>query len=162
MLFPYLCKNFSNMFSKPCEYAIRATIYIFNQTHDKDTKVGIKEVATEIQSPEPFTAKILQTLSRQGIVSSTKGPNGGFYLTSQQGKASLFEIMQAVEGPKILRGCILGLERCDEDHPCPLHEEYKGIKAKMLRMLSTNTIESLSTKITAGDAFLISMTEIMQ
>ncbi|MCB0485648.1 MAG: Rrf2 family transcriptional regulator, partial [Flavobacteriaceae bacterium] len=67
------------MFSKACEYAIRATLYISIKSIE-GSRLGIKEIAKEIDSPEPFTAKILQTLSREGIISSIKGPNGGFFL----------------------------------------------------------------------------------
>ena len=65
------------MFSKTCEYAIRATIYIAEQSN-LDRRVGIKDIAKAIDSPEPFIAKILQQLSKDQIIESVKGPSGGF------------------------------------------------------------------------------------
>lgn len=59
------------MFSKTCEYAIRAMIFI-SQKSDEGVRVGIKEISKGIDSPEHFIAKILQNLSRKGLVSSYK------------------------------------------------------------------------------------------
>ena len=142
------------MFSKTCEYAIRAIIYIYNTSTLCECKVGIKEIATEIQSPEHFTAKILQLLSRHEIVSSTKGPNGGFFMNHQQGQLNLLEIVKAVDGSRVFTGCVLGLSHCDETKPCPIHNQYKPIRDDMKEMLTTTTIESLATKLELGLAFL--------
>lgn len=142
------------MFSKTCEYAIRAIIYIYNKSTVCDCKVGIKEIATEIQSPEHFTAKILQLLSRHEIVSSTKGPNGGFYMSTHQGQLNLLEIVKAVDGSRVFTGCVLGLSQCDETKPCPIHNEYKPIRDKMKAMLTNTNVESLATKLEDGLAFL--------
>ena len=68
------------MFSKSCQYGLRASIFIAQQSAlYKDKKVGLKAVADAINSPEPFTAKILQLLSKNGVVDSTRGPYGGFF-----------------------------------------------------------------------------------
>lgn len=142
------------MFSKTCEYAIRAIIYIYNKSNLCECKVGIKEIATEIQSPEHFTAKILQLLSRQEIVSSMKGPNGGFYMNARQGQLNLLEIVKAVDGPHIFTGCVLGLSQCSETKPCPIHDQYKPIRDNMKGMLSSTTVESLATKLDGGLVFL--------
>lgn len=142
------------MFSKTCEYAIRATVYIYNRYYKEKTNISIDDISENIQSPRHFTAKILQTLSRQNIISSTKGPNGGFYLTPQQGKTSLLEVVRAMDGPKLLTGCLLGLEQCDEHYPCPMHEQYKPIKDSLLQILSSNTIENVAARLSENDTFL--------
>ena len=67
------------MFSKTCEYAIRALIFIAHKSKG-GLKTGIKEISAGIDSPAHFIAKILQDLSRRGLVQSMKGPTGGFYL----------------------------------------------------------------------------------
>lgn len=79
------------MFSKACEYAIRAVIYISIRSI-AGSKLSIKEIAKEIDSPLHFTAKILQTLSREGIISSIKGPNGGFYINQKQSPSPLMPL----------------------------------------------------------------------
>lgn len=142
------------MFSKTCEYAIRAVIYIYKKSVECQCKVSVKDIATDIHSPEHFTAKILQTLSRQGIISSMKGPTGGFYMDIQQGHMNLLEVVRAIDGSRIFMGCVLGLSRCDESMPCPIHEEYRPIRDNMLQMLKSTTIEHLATKLDAGLVFL--------
>ena len=65
------------MFSKSCEYGIRATIFIATQSY-LNNRTGIKDIAKKIDSPEAFTAKILQILVKANIIHSTKGVGGGF------------------------------------------------------------------------------------
>ncbi len=66
------------MFSKTCEYALRALMYIAQKTKD-GARLSVVDVANDINSSEYFMAKILQQLAKKGFVSSAKGPNGGFF-----------------------------------------------------------------------------------
>src|SRR5690606_34150194 len=122
------------MFSKTCEYAIRAMIFIAQKTKE-GRRVGIKEIAKGIDSPEHFIAKILQELSRKGLLQSAKGPNGGFYLDENSLDQPLADIVRAVDGDKIFQGCGLGLKQCSESHPCPIHHDFKKIRKGLLEML---------------------------
>lgn len=101
------------MFSKTCEYAIRALILIAQKSKN-GYKTGIKEIAESIDAPEPFIAKILHDLSKKGLVQSLKGPAGGFFLDKGSLKNSLADIVKAVDGDKIFSGCGLGLHYCSE------------------------------------------------
>ena len=137
------------IFSKTCEYAIRAVFFIAHSTV-KGTRVGIKEIATGIGSPEFFLAKILQDLSRKRLISSTKGPNGGFYLSEQDAQRPLSDIVEAVDGDGLFRGCALGLAQCSEINPCPLHEEFKEIRSKIHQMLKNTTINNFNEELMTG------------
>ena len=86
------------MFSKACEYGIRAILYIARKSKD-GTRVGIREISKAIDSPEPFMAKFLQSLSRKGLVLSIKGPSGGFYMENVHRRISLADIVVAIDGP---------------------------------------------------------------
>lgn len=130
------------MFSKSCQYAIRAIIYISIQSK-RENKVGIKEVSNEIDSPEHFTAKILQKLSKKNFIRSSKGPNGGFYLEEEDMNISLIDIVKEIDGDQLFVGCGLGLKNCSDSHPCPIHEDYKKIKAKLIYMLENYKIGML-------------------
>jgi Rrf2 family protein len=139
------------MFSKTCEYAIRAVIFIAQKSKDGG-KVGIKEIAKGIDSPESFIAKILQDLSRQGLVQSTKGPNGGFFLDKNNLRYSLADVVRAIDGDKLFSGCGLGLKMCSESKPCPIHDEFKKIRGQISAMLENARIgefnEALEQKLT--------------
>jgi Rrf2 family protein len=141
------------MFSKTCEYAIRAVIFIAQKTVD-GSRVGIKEVAYGIDSPEHFIAKILQELSRKGIIQSQKGPAGGFYLDAQSRKHTLADIVQLIDGDQIFSGCALGLKQCSEAKPCPLHSEFKKIREAISKMLQSTHVGEFSDQLTQKLVFL--------
>jgi Rrf2 family iron-sulfur cluster assembly transcriptional regulator len=141
------------MFSKSSEYAIRAAIYIAAEGK-KDKKVGISEICEHILAPQHFTAKILQVLSRNRIISSQTGVNGGFFLDKQQGAIQLIEIVKAVEGDHLFSGCGLGLKECSETEPCPLHQQFKTIRSGLVSMMEKATIEGMAKKLKKGNGFL--------
>lgn len=141
------------MFSKPCEYGIRAMILIA-QRSQRGERVGIKEISKGIACPEPFMAKILQTLSRQGLVSSIKGPHGGFYIGNKSERVSIADIVTAIDGDQLFTGCGLGLKACNEKKPCPIHYEFKEVRSQLKTMLSKATVEEFSDSLAQGLVFL--------
>lgn len=142
------------MFSKACEYAIRATIFIAGQSM-KGLKAGQKEIAQAIEGPEAFTAKTLQKLSRSRVVSSDKGPNGGFYLSPQQlNDICLIHIVEAIDGNEMFHACGLGLKACNSQRPCPVHFQYKKVRDGLLHMLTTTNVRDLAMDLKKGEAFL--------
>jgi Rrf2 family protein len=141
------------MFSKTCEYAIRAVLFIAQKSSD-GRRVGIKEIAKGIDSPEHFIAKILQDLSRHGLVQSQKGPTGGFYLDKPALNNTLADIVREVDGDKIFSGCSLGLKQCSETKPCPLHEEFKKIRKDIFEMLQKAKLGEFNTQLEEELLFL--------
>ncbi|MEX6690987.1 Rrf2 family transcriptional regulator [Danxiaibacter flavus] len=141
------------LFSKTCEYGIRAAVYIASQ-HDKDYKIGITEICEKIEAPRHFTAKILQILTREGLVSSQKGVNGGFFMDEEQMNRPLIALVEAVEGTEALSRCGLGLRACSEKEPCPLHNKYKAIRTNIASMLTGITIGDMAKKLQKGSSFL--------
>jgi len=141
------------MFSKTCEYAIRAMIFIAQKTKEGN-RIGIRDIAKGIDSPEHFIAKILQELSRKGLVQSAKGPNGGFYLDAHSMKQSLADIVRAVDGDKIFQGCGLGLRQCSETHPCPIHHEFKSVRKQLFQMLEKARVGTFTEALETSMAYL--------
>lgn len=142
------------MFSKACEYGIRATIHISHQSR-QGKRVSLKEVAKAIDSPVAFTAKILQSLANNNIVLSTKGPAGGYEIPEgEQSRIAVYQIVKAIDGEKTYNGCGLGLKQCNEQKPCPLHFKFKAIRDDLKNMLQTTTIEELADGLHEGMAFL--------
>lgn len=128
------------MFSKTCEYAIRALIFISQKSKD-GSRIGIKDISAGIDSPEYFIAKILQDLSRKGFVQSAKGPNGGFFMDEQNLEQSIADIVREIDGDKLFSGCGLGLKECSEAHPCPIHNDFKQIRQEIKEMLENSKIK---------------------
>ncbi|WP_178987268.1 RrF2 family transcriptional regulator [Winogradskyella schleiferi] len=142
------------MFSKACEYGIKAAIFIaVNSTENK--RVTPKEIAAEIDSPQAFTAKILQALVRHGVVKSVRGAYGGFEMDKDKiATTKLSQIVYAIDGDNIYSGCGLGLHTCDENHPCPVHDKFKLIREELKDMLENTTLEQLALDIKSGVSFL--------
>ena len=128
---------------------MRAVFFIAHRTAGGG-RVGIKEIAAGIDSPEHFLAKILQDLSRRGIVQSAKGPTGGFYMDQQALKRPLSQVVEAIDGNGIFTGCGLGLQYCSEVNPCPIHHEFKTIRDQIHKMLLNTTIEDFNEDLNLG------------
>lgn len=142
------------MFSKACEYAIKAGVFIATETQ-KGNRCSLKTIAAEIDSPEAFTAKILQQLSRNNLIVSTIGSHGGFEMDIRKAKANkLSMIVELFDGNTIYKGCGLGLKHCSEVKPCPMHDHFKKIREELREMLENTTVYDLSRKIENGNGFL--------
>lgn len=141
------------MFSKACQYGIKAVIYIWVQSLS-EARVGAKEIAVHVDAPEPFTAKILQDLVRKKIVGSQKGPNGGFYVDKSHEKFTLKDLVSAIDGDGLFSGCSLGLKECSEENPCPLHSEIKKVRSHVLEMLTKKTLRELALEVNNGETVL--------
>lgn len=128
------------MFSKTCEYAIRALVYIAQQSRGGN-KIGVKKIAIEIDSPEHFIAKILQKLRKKEFVKSMMGPNGGFYIEEKGLESTLAEIVIEIDGDDLFKSCGMGLKECSEQRPCPIHKDYKHIKKDIQFMLESYQIK---------------------
>ena len=142
------------MFSKACEYGIKATIFIAKNSYE-GRRVNPKEISKEIDSPQAFTAKILQALVRHKVINSVKGAYGGFEINKDAiPNIKLSQIVNAIDGDAIYKGCGLGLETCDENHPCPVHDKFVEIRGGLRSMLETTTLEELALNLKNGNAFL--------
>lgn len=140
------------MFSKATEYALRATIYIA-QKSSTENKLSLDDIATAIGSPRAFTAKIMQVLTKDNkIISSTRGPNGGFYISDKAKEQPLIAILRCMNERDIIDKCVLGLKKCSEKDPCPLHYQYKTIKADLLGLFDSKSIQQLANEIEDGNA----------
>ncbi|MCB0497840.1 MAG: Rrf2 family transcriptional regulator [Cyclobacteriaceae bacterium] len=142
------------MFSKACEYGIRAVVFIASQSV-QSRKVSLKEVAKEIDSPESYTSKILQKLVKSEVILSEKGPTGGFSIDYQKlNSIKLERVVVAIDGDQIFKGCGLGLKQCNANMPCPLHDKFKEVRDKLQNLLETTTVLELAEKIEYGLGFL--------
>lgn len=125
-----------------------------SQKSQNQVKVGIKQIADAIHAPEPFIAKILQELSRKGMVLSAKGPNGGFYLDEPGMKNTLADIVFAIDGNQLFTGCGLGLKTCSEKKPCPIHNQFSVIRKEIKKMLQSAVLEDFNASLEIGERFL--------
>ena len=142
------------MLGKTTEYAIRALVYVYIQ-NQKGRRPGYKEIAKEIDSPEQFTAKVLQNLARAELVSSMKGRGGGFFFEKAAAPLTLYEVIRVMEGEKFFSKCGFGLKLCDCENPCPLHDDYSHVREGFYNLVNNSTIQSFANKINEHKAILV-------
>jgi len=148
------------MLAKATEYAIRALVYVQLQNW-KAQRPGVIEIAREIEAPEAYSAKILQTLVRHQLLVSMKGRGGGFFFDNMQSEVSIYDIIHVMEGDGCFYKCGFGLKNCNNDSPCPMHERYINVRDNFFDLAKTETIASLSTKIVEGTAILNRISEVL-
>jgi len=134
------------MFSKACEYAIKSVIFIAQEAL-VGRKTNVKQISEATNAPESFVAKILQPLSKKGILLSNKGKQGGFSIDLDKlEQIKLIEIVLITDGPDILTRCAFGLEKCSSEKPCPFHFKYKPIREGLKASLSEISIYDMALK----------------
>ncbi len=142
------------MFSKACEYAIKASIYIARQSLQQK-RVNVKEVSQSIDAPVAFTAKILQVLCREDIMQSVRGQQGGFVFEEyKQREVKIFDIVRLIDGDGLFTQCGLGLQKCSADNPCPVHDDFKIVREKLIEMTGKHSFYDLALKTESGLAWL--------
>ncbi len=141
------------IFSRSTEYALRAIVYL--AVHSSPGKrFGVRKIAESLGFPESYLGKILQDLSRQHVISSVKGPNGGFFIDQDAMDISLLQIVETIDGLDFFKTCGLGLHECSDDKPCPIHDDYKLYLDGLYKMLSNKTIRDLKEDIKNGNVFI--------
>jgi Rrf2 family protein len=90
--------------------------------------VKLREISEAEEIPAPFLASIFQRLVLAGLLRSARGPTGGYSLSRPPSEITLYDIRKAVDGIADLEGCGVGLGRCSDDMPCPLHDTWKPVR----------------------------------
>lgn len=130
------------MLSRSGIYAVRALIALAER--DDDSYVGAGALAEEIGSPRNYLGKILQLLTKQGILESQKGLGGGFRLARDPSRISLLDIVGPIEDVDRWNGCILGRDRCSGKDPCPVHTRWKVIRDSYLELLKNTAVSDVA------------------
>lgn len=142
------------MISNTCKTAIKAVIYLCSK-FGTGQNASIKEVAEFINANEHTVGKILQTLARQDIIKSLKGPTGGFFISEAQQKQPIINIVEAIDGKQIFKNCGLGLSQCSAKHPCPIHNDYKEVRDLMEKLFREKNVLNLCEPVSNGLAYLM-------
>lgn len=143
------------MLSSKCKYAIRAVLFL-SLDHDKThgPKSG-KDISEALKMPIAFTGKILQELVRKNLISSMKGPGGGFFLSEKNMDTTLIKIVEAIDDLSFFNSCGLGLSECSETDPCPIHDTFKASRDTLLALFNNKTIRDLKDDIELSNLQLV-------
>ncbi len=142
------------MLSKTSQYAIKACIFVASNMKE-GKRVNLNAISEAINSPEAFTAKILQKLVKAKILNSLKGPSGGFEINKENiTRINLELIFETIDGKSSYTQCGLGLNECSELHPCPIHYKFKQVRNDFHRMLVSTNIMDLTEENHINNTYL--------
>ena len=126
------------IYSRSAEYAIRAFVHLADVEEGKYAMA--KNIAEECDIPTHFLAKILQRLTRQRFLRSSKGPTGGFMLRCSADDINLLEIVDAIDGLSKYQRCAVGMADCNDEAQCGMHDSWKELRARILDYLEDTSI----------------------
>ncbi len=130
------------LFSRQCEYAIQGVLYLALKPQGEMT--SIKELTKRLDIPYHFLGKILQRLASKGLLTSLKGPTGGFALGKPAKDITLFDIVEAIDGSDFTRNCVLGFPDCSGKNPCSVHSTWGGMRDQIYEMLVSKHIADVA------------------
>jgi len=132
-----------SLLSKTCVYGLRAALYVAGRPKGKEY-VSIREIADELGLSFHFLTKILQQLTESGVMTSYRGPRGGVALARPAQKITVMNVVESIDGPDVFRACLLGLARCDDRKPCPLHKRWAQERVRLKRLFESATLAALA------------------
>lgn len=143
------------MLSSACRYGILATIHLARE--GEKGFVPVRQIAKSLDVSSPFLSKIMQQLVSAELIDSLRGPTGGVRLAKAADTIRVNDIVLAIDGRKILEGCVLGLPGCGHQAPCPMHESWAKVRNGFCRMLEETTLADLA-KDTNANGFRLTPT----
>lgn len=132
------------MITKTGLHAIRAVAALAGLP--EGVYAGAAKIAREIKAPQNYLGKLLQALSREGLVVSQKGLGGGFRLARDPDEITLYDVVEPIEHISRWSGCLLGHRECSDEAACGIHHQWKKVRNAYLRMLTRTTISDLLAK----------------
>lgn len=103
-----------------------------------------KDIADAYRLPVPLLAKVLQKLTKSGILRSLPGTNGGYKLARDARRISALEVIRAIDGPVILTHCFTEHGTCDQSENCTVREPLRKVHEAILELLGNFTITDLA------------------
>ncbi len=134
------------MLSRSTVYGLRALIYLASRK-EADSFTSIGEIADHLGVSFHFLTKTFQVLTREGMLQSYRGPNGGIMLAHPASEITLGEIVRLLEGADFFDKCLLGLPGCGTEAPCPVHDYWKVAKQDMKAKFDSTTLAELGKKV---------------
>lgn len=135
----------SLIFSRECEYAIQSVLYLALRSPEERTP--IRELARRLDIPYHFLGKILQRLTRKGLLVSDRGPMGGFALSMPPENITLFHVVEAIDGTAFTQNCVLGFSECTPEKPCAVHNDWSALREGIYQMLIRKNIAAMAQQM---------------
>jgi Rrf2 family transcriptional regulator, iron-sulfur cluster assembly transcription factor len=132
----------SMQLTRAADYAVRVMIQLAASPADK--RVLLPDLAAATEAPESFLSKVLQALSRAWLIDSKRGHTGGFKISNRGRRASMREVIEAIDGPIMLNLCLVSGKSCHRKSTCPAHPVWERAQMAMLDVLSEAKIAEMA------------------
>jgi Rrf2 family protein len=127
--------------SQTAEHALRAVLYLARQPNGN--RIPAESIADALSAPRNYLSKTLGVLTKAGLVTSARGPNGGFRLAVPAGELTLARVVQPFMDSTVSGVCLAGEGDCDASNPCRAHEQWAAVQAELLAPMERTTIADL-------------------
>jgi Rrf2 family protein len=134
--------------TRAADYALRVMIHL--TTLPPDERALLPALAEATEAPESFLSKVLQELARARMIASRRGKAGGFILLPRGRRATMREVVEAIDGPIRLNVCLTTGESCGRKRWCPAHPVWVEAQQAMLAVLDKARIEELGSRTAAS------------
>jgi len=129
---------------RPTQLALQATLLL--ATEPKHGWQRVRDLARALGVSAPYLTKVLQGLTRAGLLRAVRGYGHGVQLARPPQEICLWDVVLACEPAEEFQRCIVGLDGCDDVAPCPLHAFWAPVRAQILEMLQTKSVEELAAE----------------
>ncbi len=129
------------MLSHTAEYALRAALYLAE--HGQDRLIQVGEMAEALRIPRNYLSKILHSLTRHGVLRSTRGKSGGFRLARTPDDLYLVQVVGPFDRLGEKRQCLLGRPQCSDRTACAAHARWKELAERTVVFFRETTLAEL-------------------
>ena len=128
---------------KLSRFADYAVVMLAEMARSTDLRLAASDLSGRTSLPEPTVAKILKSLTRAGILSSTRGVNGGYGLSRPAEKITVADIITAMDGPISLTDCANSQKNCSLEGHCGMHGRWGKVNIAIRAALESVTLVDL-------------------
>jgi len=127
--------------SKKADYALIAMAHLAH----KPGSSSAREIAESFDIPTELMAKVLQRLTRRGLLTSQQGTRGGYQLSRAATGISVADVIQAIDGPVSVTACSTHADRCGQFAKCNVRDPLWRIREIIVSALTMTTVSELAS-----------------
>ncbi|GAB4161645.1 MAG: hypothetical protein Fur0037_28230 [Planctomycetota bacterium] len=127
--------------NQTAEYALRAAAILASASPGESLRASTVSERTGI--PQHYLSKILRRLVVAGLIRSQRGQGGGFTLAEDPSRITILDVLEATDYRLDPDRCPFGMERCDDDRPCPMHPVWAPLKKALQAWAAGHTLADM-------------------
>jgi Rrf2 family protein len=127
------------MLTQTAEYALRVVLFI--ATEGKGEPIRVDTIAEELAVPRNYISKVMHSLGQSGLLSSTRGPRGGFVLARPAEEITLAEVIDRFD--PLEDRCLLMRRRCSDAEPCMAHHRWREVAVQLRAFFRETTVADI-------------------